>query len=55
MGAILWFKFQRENNYIFSEEIYLNYTNRLQFCIMKITYSCKQWKQEQAVDPFGSP
>ena len=55
MGAILKFDFQKRKQLHFSEENYLNYTKKTQFCIMTITFSLNKEKQGHAVDPFGSP
>ena len=55
MGAILKLDFQKRKQLHFSEENYLNYTKKTQFCIMTITFSLNKGKQEHAVYQFGSP
>ena len=48
MTAILKFDFKKRQSY-FSEEIYLHYTNKTQFCIPHFS---NKVKQDQAVDPL---
>ena len=55
MSAILKFDFQKRKQLYFSEENYLNYTKKDTVLHVSITFSLKQGKQEQAVDPFGCP
>ena len=47
MSIILTFNFQKRKQLNILEEYYLNYTKKEQF-----TFSLKQGKQKQAMDPF---
>ena len=55
MGTILKLDFQKRKQLHFSEENYLNYTKKTQFCIIAVTFSLNKGKHEHAVDPFESP
>ena len=55
MSAILKFDFQKREQLCFSEVDYLNYTKNTQFLHVATTFSLKQGKKEQAMDPFHTP
>ena len=52
MSAILKFDFQNRKQFPFSEVNFLNYTKKDPIWYVTTTFSLKQGKQEQAVDPF---
>ena len=57
MSALWKFDFQKKKKIHFSGENDLNckQTKTNNKKKMNITFSLGKWKQEQAVDPFGSP
>ena len=55
MSAILKVNFQKREQLRFSELNYLNYTKKDQILQVATTFSLKQGKQEQAMDPFHTP
>ena len=54
MDAILKNVFQKWKQLYFSEENYLTYTKKTQFCMWQLHFSL-EGKQQQAVDPFRWP
>ena len=55
MSPILKFDFQKREQLRFSEVNYLNYTKKDPILHVATTFSLKQGKQEQAMDPFHTP
>ena len=55
MSAILKFDFQKRKQLRFSEENYINYTKKAQFCMWQLCFPLNKGKQEQRVYPFPTP
>ena len=55
MSAILKFDTQKRKQLQFSEEYYLNYIKKTQFCMWQLHFPLNKDKQEQAVDPLLCP
>ena len=55
MSAILKYDSPKRKQLRFSEVNYLNYTKKDPILHVTTTFSLKQGKQEQAVDPFHIP